>query len=169
MLNWQWFLSDILGENSIKKRRSNSFQKAFERRLCFDRMAGVTGIFERISFLLQKSLFVFHGHRFSFCGIYTFVNICKSKKYCLFLSMSDGNLDADIARTMEDFATDELSFEEVAQIVDELPENLRVVLSMRLKGFKYFEIAAHTGMPLGLVKSRIFYGKKRLKEILSSF
>ncbi len=99
----------------------------------------------------------------------TFVNICKSKKYCLFLSMSDGSLDADIARTMEDFATDELSFEEVAQIVDELPENLRVVLSMRLKGFKYFEIAAHTGMPLGLVKSRIFYGKKRLKEILSSF
>lgn len=99
----------------------------------------------------------------------TFVNICKSKKYCLFLSMSDGNLDADIARTMEDFATDELSFEEVAQIVDELPENLRVVLSMRLKGFKYFEIAAHTGIPLGLVKSRIFYGKKRLKEILSSF
>lgn len=99
----------------------------------------------------------------------TFVNICKSKKYCLFLSMSDGNLDADIARTMEDFATDELSFEEVAQIVDELPENLRVVLSMRLKGFKYFEIAAHTGMPLGLVKSRIFYGKKRLKEILSNF
>lgn len=99
----------------------------------------------------------------------TFVNICKSKKYCLFLSMSDGNLDADIARTMEDFATDELSFEEVAQIVDELPENLRVELSMRLKGFKYFEIAAHTGMPLGLVKSRIFYGKKRLKEILSSF
>lgn len=99
----------------------------------------------------------------------TFVNICKSKKYCLFLSMSDGNLDADIARTMEDFATDELSFEEVAQIVDELPENLRVVLSMRLKGFKYFEIAAYTGMPLGLVKSRIFYGKKRLKEILSSF
>lgn len=99
----------------------------------------------------------------------TFVNICKSKKYCLFLSMSDGNLDADIARTMEDFATDELSFEEVAQIIDELPENLRVVLSMRLKGFKYFEIAAHTGMPLGLVKSRIFYGKKRLKEILSSF
>lgn len=70
LLNWQWVLSDILGENSIKKRRSNSFQKAFERRLCFDRMAGVTGIFERISFLLQKSLFVFHDHRISFCGIY---------------------------------------------------------------------------------------------------
>lgn len=70
MLNWQWVLSDILGENSIKKRRSNSFQKAFERRLCFDWIAGVTGIFERISFLLQKSHFVFHDHRISFCGIY---------------------------------------------------------------------------------------------------
>jgi len=70
LLNWQWVLSDILGENSIKKRRSNSFQKAFERRLCFDWIAGVTGIFERISFLLQKSHFVFHDHRISFCGIY---------------------------------------------------------------------------------------------------
>lgn len=37
-------------------------------------MVGVTGIFERISFLLQKSLFVFHGHRFSFCGIYVAEN-----------------------------------------------------------------------------------------------
>ena len=77
LLNWQWVLSDILGENSIKKRRSNSFQKAFERRLCFDRMAGVTGIFERISFLLQKSLFVFHDHRISFCGIYIFKNLSR--------------------------------------------------------------------------------------------
>lgn len=89
----------------------------------------------------------------------TFVNICKSKKYCLFLSMSDGNLDADIARTMEDFATDELSFEEVAQIVDELPENLRVVLSMRLKGFKYFEILreeeAEGNLEQLLIKRRI--------------
>jgi len=42
----------------------------FERRLCFDRVVGVTGIFERISFLLQKSHFVFHDHRISFCGIY---------------------------------------------------------------------------------------------------
>nr|DAJ52904.1 MAG TPA: hypothetical protein [Caudoviricetes sp.] len=41
----------------------------FERRLCFDRVVGVTGIFERISFLLQKSHFVFHDHRISFCGI----------------------------------------------------------------------------------------------------
>ena len=78
LLNWQWVLSDILGENSIKKRRSNSFQKAFERRLCFDRMAGVTGIFERISFLLQKSLFVFHDHRISFCGIYTGCSVTGS-------------------------------------------------------------------------------------------
>ena len=88
MLNWQWVLSDILGENSIKKRRSNSFQKAFERRLCFDRMAGVTGIFERISFLLQKSLFVFHGHRISFCGIYIQLSEMGEK-----VSEAAGNLE----------------------------------------------------------------------------
>ncbi len=94
-----------------------------------------------------------------------FINICKSKRYCMFLSLSDGNVGAEMARAME-FADDEYSFKEVCQVIDELPENLRVVVSMRLKGFKYLEIANRTGIPIGLVKSRIFYGKKKLKEML---
>ena len=94
-----------------------------------------------------------------------FINICKSKRYCMFLSLSDGNVSAERARAME-FADDEYSFKEVCQVIDELPENLRVVVSMRLKGFKYLEIANRTGIPIGLVKSRIFYGKKKLKEML---
>ena len=65
-----------------------------------------------------------------------------------------------------EFADDEYSFKEICQVIDELPENLRVVVSMRMKGFKYLEIANRTGIPIGLVKSRIFYGKKRLKEML---
>ena len=94
-----------------------------------------------------------------------FINICKSKRYCMFLSLSDGNASAEMAQAME-FADDEYSFKEVCQVIDELPENLRVVVSMRLKGFKYLEIANRTGIPIGLVKSRIFYGKKKLKEML---
>lgn len=88
-----------------------------------------------------------------------FINICKSKKYCLFLSLSDSNVSEDMARAME-FADDEYSFKEICQVIDELPENLRMVVSMRMKGFKYLEIANRTGIPIGLVKSRIFYGKK---------
>lgn len=94
-----------------------------------------------------------------------FINICKSKRYCMFLSLSDGNAGAEMVQAME-FADDEYSFKEVCQVIDELPENLRVVVSMRLKGFKYLEIANRTGIPIGLVKSRIFYGKKKLKEML---
>ncbi|WP_308773781.1 RNA polymerase sigma factor [uncultured Bacteroides sp.] len=94
-----------------------------------------------------------------------FINICKSKKYCLFLSLSDSNVSEDMARAME-FADDEYGFKEICQVIDELPENLRMVVSMRMKGFKYLEIANRTGIPIGLVKSRIFYGKKRLKEML---
>ncbi len=94
-----------------------------------------------------------------------FINICKSKKYSLFLSLSDSGVNEEMARAVE-FADDEYSFKEVCQVVDELPENLRVVVSMRLKGFKYLEIANRTGIPIGLVKSRIFYGKKKLKEML---
>ncbi|WP_303915134.1 RNA polymerase sigma factor [Bacteroides mediterraneensis] len=94
-----------------------------------------------------------------------FINICKSKKSSLFLSLSDGNVNMEMARVME-FADDIYSFNEICQVIDELPENLRVVVSMRLKGFKYLEIANRTGIPIGLVKSRIFYGKKKLKEML---
>lgn len=94
-----------------------------------------------------------------------FINICKSKKYSLFLSLSDGSVNEEMVRAME-FADDEYSFKEVCQVIDELPANLRIVVSMRLKGFKYLEIAKHTGIPIGLVKSRIFYGKKKLKEML---
>ncbi len=96
-----------------------------------------------------------------------FINTCKSKKYCLFMSLSDGNVITEIAKTME-FADDEYGFKEVCQVVDELPEGLREVMWMRLRGFKYLEIANHTGIPIGLVKSRIFYGKKKLKEMLDN-
>lgn len=36
-------------------------------------------------------------------------------------------------------------------------------------GVKYREIAAKIGVSLGTIKSRIFYSRKRLKQLLSDF
>jgi RNA polymerase sigma-70 factor, ECF subfamily len=43
---------------------------------------------------------------------------------------------------------------------------LRVPFMMHYKGFKYHEIAEKLNLPLGTVKSRIFFARKELKEML---
>ena len=43
---------------------------------------------------------------------------------------------------------------------------LRVPFMMHFKGFKYHEIAEKLNLPLGTVKSRIFFARKELKELL---
>jgi RNA polymerase sigma-70 factor (ECF subfamily) len=44
---------------------------------------------------------------------------------------------------------------------------LRVPFLMHFKGYKYNEIAEQLHLPLGTVKSRIFFARKELKDILS--
>ncbi len=40
---------------------------------------------------------------------------------------------------------------------------------MHVSGYKYEEIANHLGLPIGTVKSRIFFARKRLQEMLKDF
>jgi RNA polymerase sigma-70 factor (ECF subfamily) len=40
---------------------------------------------------------------------------------------------------------------------------------MHVSGYKYEEIAKHLGLPIGTVKSRIFFARKRLKDMLKDF
>lgn len=54
--------------------------------------------------------------------------------------------------------------EELFEIIDELPESLREPFYMYYEGFKYHEIADKLGLPLGTVKSRIYFARKELKE-----
>ena len=49
----------------------------------------------------------------------------------------------------------------------ETPEG--AFFSMHVAGYKYEEIAAALKMPLGTVKSRIFFTRKRLREILKDY
>lgn len=44
---------------------------------------------------------------------------------------------------------------------------LRIPFLMHYKGYKYNEIAEQLHLPLGTVKSRIFFARKELKEILT--
>jgi len=40
---------------------------------------------------------------------------------------------------------------------------------MHVSGYKYEEIAKQLDLPIGTVKSRIFFARKRLQEMLKDF
>jgi RNA polymerase sigma-70 factor (ECF subfamily) len=51
-----------------------------------------------------------------------------------------------------------------------LDDSIKVPFLMHFEGHKYQEIAEHLDLPLGTVKSRIFFARKELKErILSQY
>jgi RNA polymerase sigma-70 factor (ECF subfamily) len=53
---------------------------------------------------------------------------------------------------------------ELWRLIDKLEESIKVPFLMHYQGFKYQEIAEHFGLPLGTVKSRIFFARRELKD-----
>ena len=61
---------------------------------------------------------------------------------------------------------DSFSAKEITEMIDAFEDDLRIPFSMHLEGYKYQEIAETTGIPLGTIKSRIFFARKRLQKQL---
>ena len=58
---------------------------------------------------------------------------------------------------------------EIRHAVNRLPKEYRVPFAMHVSGFKYREIADRLNLPLGTVKSRIFFTRQRLQSELKDF
>lgn len=58
---------------------------------------------------------------------------------------------------------------EITAVINSFSDEFKVPFSLHLAGYKYAEIAKRTGLPLGTVKSRIFFARKRLQERLKDF
>ena len=69
------------------------------------------------------------------------------------------------------FESTESSYDlkEMHRIVNSLPKEYKVPFSMHVSGFKYREIAEKLNLPLGTVKSRIFFTRQRLQNELKDF
>lgn len=65
-------------------------------------------------------------------------------------------------------AEGDILLKELNTIVADLDDSIRVPFSMHFEGFKYQEIADELQLPLGTVKSRIFFARKELKEKIMS-
>lgn len=58
---------------------------------------------------------------------------------------------------------------EISDIIEKFPPDFRNPFTLHVAGFKYEEISEKLSMPLGTVKSRIFFTRKRLREILRDY
>lgn len=58
---------------------------------------------------------------------------------------------------------------EMHRIVNALPKELKTPFAMYVSGFKYREIAEKLNLPLGTVKSRIYFTRQKLQEELKDF
>jgi RNA polymerase sigma-70 factor (ECF subfamily) len=58
---------------------------------------------------------------------------------------------------------------EIRRALNRLPTEYRIPFSMHVAGFKYREIADRLELPLGTVKSRIFFTRQRLQVQLVDF
>ena len=65
-------------------------------------------------------------------------------------------------------AESDIMMQELNNMVSNLDESIQVPFVMHYQGFKYQEIADDLQLPLGTVKSRIFFARKELKDKINA-
>ncbi len=66
-------------------------------------------------------------------------------------------------------AESKIMMKELTRMIESLEDGIRIPFLMHYQGFKYQEIADHLVLPLGTVKSRIFFARKELKALIGSY
>lgn len=64
---------------------------------------------------------------------------------------------------------DSYGAKEITSAIAEFSDEYRIPFSMHVAGYKYSEIAEEMDLPLGTVKSRIFFARKKLQERFASY
>jgi RNA polymerase sigma-70 factor, ECF subfamily len=70
------------------------------------------------------------------------------------------------AVTISNSADSSIMMNELVTMVEKLDNSIRIPFLMHYQGYKYQEIADFLDLPLGTVKSRIFFARKELKELI---
>jgi len=63
-------------------------------------------------------------------------------------------------------AESSMMMKELVTLIEKLDDSIRVPFLMHYQGYKYQEIADYLDLPLGTVKSRIFFARKELKDLI---
>ena len=93
-------------------------------------------------------------------------NYRKKVKSNTFLDHTDNQYFLDTGGEVFNDAQKNIFMKELNHLIDQLDESIRIPFLMHYEGFKYTEIAEKFNLPLGTVKSRIFFARRELKEMM---
>lgn len=99
-----------------------------------------------------------------------FLNNCRRQNKVV--ASADTMTDiVEIATETNDAHTPDSSFTvgEITEIIASFPDDYRKPFNMHVAGYKYDEISEILKMPLGTVKSHIFFTRRKLREMLKDF
>ncbi|MCR9289011.1 MAG: RNA polymerase sigma factor [Bacteroidetes bacterium] len=69
------------------------------------------------------------------------------------------------AKAIQNDGESNASYKELLKMVAKLPEEFKRPFWMAYKGYKYDEIAEELDAPLGTIKSRIFFARRKLRQM----
>ncbi len=92
-------------------------------------------------------------------------NYRKKMKRNTILDSTDNNFYLNSGGpTIVNDADSSIMMNELQGLVNKLEDNIRVPFMMHYYGYKYQEIAEQLDLPLGTIKSRIFFARQELKN-----
>jgi RNA polymerase sigma-70 factor (ECF subfamily) len=98
----------------------------------------------------------------------TFINMYRKKKFRATSSEPTGSFVFENGNQFDDNdGHSNLMMEELMSLVQQLSETYSKPFLMFYEGFKYEEIADQMNLPVGTVKSRIFFARQQLKHVIS--
>ncbi len=95
-----------------------------------------------------------------------YVNHFKRSKRLVSLDTVDQQSAAYTRKEMDPLGT--LIGDEILETIQGLDQRYRDAISLRIRGFKYHEIAERLDVPEGTVKNRIFHARQQLQNRLST-
>ena len=110
--------------------------------------------FKAWSFTIMKNIFI--------------NNYRKKVKRNTIIDSTDNMYFINSGSTVENDAERNILMKELNRMINTLEDNLRIPFEKHYEGFKYQEIADELDLPLGTVKSRIFFARKALKSMIQA-
>jgi RNA polymerase sigma-70 factor (ECF subfamily) len=102
-----------------------------------------------------------------------FINNYRRKvKQNTFIDSSDNQFlinSSEVVKTARNEGENKMMMKDINAAIGGLKDEIKVPFMMHFEGFKYQEIAEELMLPLGTIKSRIFFARKELQSLLKVY